>query len=165
MEAGGAFSAPDALRAQVRALGAAGTPGAVAVFTHAGPSFSLAFGLCGGLFGWSVRDFVASHVVGLEHAPPQVRGPGVGGVNHAPLEGMAPAGFLRAVLDGDTGECVALDRPDNGVWRKLGCGKTRPHRRSYEENPGKYFRPPTAAAAGSLPGGGGGDGSVDRSGD
>jgi len=129
-------TAPAALRAHVVSLE---HPGAVALYTHAGPSFSLAFGLCGNLFDDSVEAFVNSHVVG----------------EGGSLEGMAPAGVIHIVLDSVTGECISIDQPDNKAWHQSGCGMTVPHKTKYEANPGKYWPPPAGV----------GTGVVDRSGD
>jgi hypothetical protein len=117
-------------------------PGSIAVFTHAGPSFSLAFGLCRNLFGGSLEAFVESKVFGRE------------------LEGMAPAGIMRVVLDRTSGMCTKLDSPDNTVYHGSECGRTIPHKKAYRSDPGKYWRPPGGAADS-----GSGPDVVDRSGD
>ena len=70
--------------------------------------------------------------------------------------GLAPAGVIRAAFN-DAGECVSLHGPDNSAWINLAkCGKTTPHKKSYDLDPGKYFRPPLDDREGLH---------VDRSGD
>ena len=111
---------------------------AVALFSHAGPSFSFAFGLCGNdLFLGSLEEFVSSYVMASE--------------------GLAPAGIIRATLDVKSGACISLSPPDNTVWKFAGCGKTKPHKKSYDVDPGKYYRPDAGTAAAEQ--------IVDRSGD
>jgi broad specificity phosphatase PhoE len=114
-------------------------PSSIAVFTHAGPSFSLAFGLCANLFGGSLEEFIRSKVAGAVDE----------------LEGMAPTGIMRVVLDRSSGTCITLDTPDNTVWHDSGCGRTKPHKKMYAADPGKYWRPPSGVASGGI----------DRSGD
>lgn len=112
--------------------------GAVVFFSHGGPSFSLAYALCQNLFNNSLEAFVNSEVVG----------------ESGDLEGIAPTGIIHIVMHSSTG-CVSIQRPDNQVYHATDCGKTKPHKTPYSEDPGKYARPPADTVASK----------VDRSGD
>ena len=102
---------------RVRSLSKNGT---IAVFSHAGPSFSFAYGLCSNLFENSLRAFVETFVMGSGESD----------------SGLAPAGVIRAAFN-DAGECVSLHGPDNSAWINLAkCGKTTPHKNPTMSIPG-----------------------------
>mmetsp|Transcript_6487 Transcript_6487/g.15005 ORF Transcript_6487/g.15005 Transcript_6487/m.15005 type:complete len:344 (-) Transcript_6487:111-1142(-) len=117
--------AADKLVLQLRGVGAAAAPPpeSAVVFSHAGPSFSLAYGLCRRKFGDSLRRFVDTYVAADG------------------LPGLAPAGMIRIELN-DSGECTRIELPDNQVWQEAACGETKPHRKNFDADPGKYWRPP-----------------------
>ncbi len=125
-----ASDAAAALRSRALRVASSNINGTIVVFSHAGPSFSFAYGLCKNLYDDVLEDFVRSFVIGED----------------VPLDGLAPTGIIRAAFD-DRGKCIALERPDNGAWMSLdACGKTKPHQKSYAADPGKYWKPPQSDA-------------------
>ena len=103
-----------------------------AVFTHATPSFSLAFGLCHA--GRGTRG--AEHSAGAGTGAAQ---PALDAALQSFVEAQEPIGpgdAIVVVLDGATGACKSVSQT---VHVSSACGATGPHRCNFADYPAWYW--------------------------